>query len=214
MSGLKKFGESAAREVLEKIGRGVSKVQERKPLAYDLLESDEAYLVVFDAPGATRSDVQVRFVESEVQVRIDRFRDFYENFDMRFPGRGLSLDGTAELPDDAAVDAESAGATLKSNGTLHVTIPKTGAGKDVAVTDDEDTTTTDEHDDEGHDDAAEDVGHDEAEHAEDEHADHGHAEDEHPDTEHVEGEHTDEEHADHDDAGPDRAEDDADEHRD
>jgi HSP20 family molecular chaperone IbpA len=146
MSGLKEFGESAAREVLERIGRGVSKVQERKPLAYDLLESDDAYLVVFDAPGATRSDVQVRFVESEVQVRIDRFRDFYQDFDMRFPGRGLSLDGSAELPGDAAVDAEEAGATLKSNGTLHVTIPKTGAGKNVTVGDDEGTETDrDEH---------------------------------------------------------------------
>jgi HSP20 family molecular chaperone IbpA len=193
MSGLKEFGESAAREVLEKIGRGVSKVQERKPLAYDLLESDDAYLVVFDAPGATRSDVQVRFVESEVQVRIDRFRDFYEHFDMRFPGRGLSLDGSAELPDDAAVDAESAGATLKSNGTLHVTIPKTGAGKDVAVTDDEEIATTDDHAD-----AAEDVEDDADEHHDEEHVDH--------DEDHAD-EHHDEEHVDHD-------EDHADEHRD
>jgi HSP20 family molecular chaperone IbpA len=193
MSGLKEFGESAAREVLEKIGRGVSKVQERKPLAYDLLESDDAYLVVFDAPGATRSDVQVRFVESEVQVRIDRFRDFYEHFDMRFPGRGLSLDGSAELPDDAAVDAESAGATLKSNGTLHVTIPKTGAGKDVAVTDDEEIATTDDHAD-----AAEDVEDDADEHHDEEHVDH--------DEDHAD-EHRDEEHVDHD-------EDHADEHRD
>ncbi|MFC5367018.1 Hsp20/alpha crystallin family protein [Salinirubrum litoreum] len=182
MSGLKEFGESAAREVLEKIGRGVSKVQERKPLAYDLLESDDAYLVVFDAPGATRSDIQVRFVDSEVQVRIDRFRDFYEDFDMRFPGRGLSLDGSAELPEDAAVDAESAGATLKSNGTLHVTIPKTGAGKDVAVADDdEEIETTDEAtEDEDH---AEDVGDadghaDDAGHGADDHDDHDHDADE------------------------------------
>jgi HSP20 family molecular chaperone IbpA len=152
MSGLKEIGESAAREVLERIGRGVSKVQERRPLAYDLLESDDAYLVVFDAPGVTRSDLQVRFVDSEVQVRIDRFRDFFEGFDMRFPGRGLSLDGSAELPADAAVDAESASATLKANGTLHVTIPKTSAGRDVAVSEEGDEpvddhaveTTTDE----------------------------------------------------------------------
>jgi HSP20 family molecular chaperone IbpA len=172
MSGLKEFGESAAREVLEKIGRGVSKVQERKPLAYDLLESDDAYLVVFDAPGATRSDIQVRFVDSEVQVRIDRFRDFYEEFDMRFPGRGLSLDGSAELPEDAAVDAESAGATLKSNGTLHVTIPKTGAGTDVAVADDEESETTDAPDED-----AEHEAHTHEEHAAEEHGDHADEED-------------------------------------
>jgi HSP20 family molecular chaperone IbpA len=134
MTGLKQFGESAANAVLERIGRGIGRVQERKPLAYDLLESDDAYLVVFDAPGATRSDVQVRFLEGEVQVRIDRFRDFYEEFEMRFPGRGLSLDGRAELPDDAVVDARDATATLTSSGSLRVEIPKGGAETTVEVT--------------------------------------------------------------------------------
>jgi HSP20 family molecular chaperone IbpA len=194
MSGLKEFGESAAREVLERIGRGVSKVQERKPLAYDLLESDDAYLVVFDAPGATRSDIQVRFVDSEVQVRIDRFRDFYENFDMRFPGRGLSLDGSAELPEDAAVDAESAGATLKSNGTLHVTIPKTGTGKDVTVADDDEESEAVEDTDVDVDAS----DHEEADHSEDaEHADEqGHDADDHDD--HDTDDHDTDDHDDHD----------------
>jgi HSP20 family molecular chaperone IbpA len=139
MSGLKEFGESAARSVLERIGRGVSRVQERKPLPYDLLESDDAYLVVFDAPGVQRSDVQVRFLDGEVQVRIDRFRDFHEGFEMRFPGRGLSLDGSAELPDDAAVDARGATATLSANGTLRVEIPKDEQARNVEVTDEEET---------------------------------------------------------------------------
>ncbi|ADQ68006.1 molecular chaperone [Halogeometricum borinquense DSM 11551] len=137
MNRLKEFGESAARSVLERIGRGVSRVQEQKPLPYDLLESDDAYLVVFDAPGVQRSDVQVRFLNGEVQVRIDRFRDFHEGFEMRFPGRGLSLDGGAELPDDAAVDATGASATLTANGTLRVEIPKDEQAHDVVVTDEE-----------------------------------------------------------------------------
>ncbi|MFB6155751.1 MAG: Hsp20/alpha crystallin family protein [Haloferacaceae archaeon] len=141
MTGLKELGESAANAVFERIGRGVGHVQERKPLPYDLLESEDAYLVVFDAPGATRSDVQVRFLEGEVQVRIDRFRDFYEDFDMRFPGRGLALDGRAELPDDGVVDARAASATLTSRGTLHVRIPKDGEGHRVEVT--EEGTETD-----------------------------------------------------------------------
>jgi len=137
MTGLKEFGESAANAVLERIGRGIGRVQERKPLPYDLLESEDAYLVVFDAPGATRSDIQVRFLEGEIQVRIDRFRDFHEGFDMRFPGRGLSLDGRAKLPDDAVVDARDATATLTSNGTLRVEIPKDGAETTVEVTEEE-----------------------------------------------------------------------------
>lgn len=147
MSGLREFGESAAKSVLERIGRGIGRVQERKSLPYDVLESDDAYLVVFDAPGAQRSDVQVRFVNDEVEVRIDRFRDFHEGFEMRFPGRGLSLDGSAELPDGASVDATEATATLASNGTLRVRIPKDDEGHDVDVTEERYEETETETDD-------------------------------------------------------------------
>ena len=140
MSSIREFGESAATAVLDRIGRGVSRVQERKPLAADVLESDDAYLVVFDAPGTTRSDVQVRFVDGEVEVRIDRFRDFFEGFEMRFPGRGLSLSGRAELPDGAAADPTDAAATLTGNGTLQVYVPKSDdGGTDVGVTDETET---------------------------------------------------------------------------
>jgi HSP20 family molecular chaperone IbpA len=145
MSRLREFGESAATAVLERVGRGVGRVQERTPLPYDLLESDDAYLVVFDVPGATRSDVQVRFVDGRVQVQVDRFREFHEGFEMRFPGRGLSLDGAADLPDDAAVDAEAAGATLTDEGTLEVRVPKApGGARDVAVADERETDAADE----------------------------------------------------------------------
>lgn len=126
---LKELGESIAESTLERIGRGVSRVQEQRPLSYDLLESDDAYLVVFDAPGAQRKDVQVRFLDGEVRVRIDRFRDFYEGFEMRFPGRGLSLDGSAPIPQETAVDPDSATATVTDAGTLQVRLPKRNIGE-------------------------------------------------------------------------------------
>ena len=121
---LRDIGRSFGSAVLQRVGRAASKVQESKPLPVDLLESDDAYLVVFDAPGATGSDVQVRYADGAVLVRIDRFRDFHEGFEMLFPGRGLSLDGRADLPADAVVEAEEATATLTENGTLHVEVPK------------------------------------------------------------------------------------------
>ncbi|ESP88280.1 Hsp20/alpha crystallin family protein [Candidatus Halobonum tyrrellensis] len=133
LGGLRDAGRSAVNSVLDRVGRGVSKMQERTPLAYDLLESDDAYLVVFDAPGATDADLQVRFRRGAVEVRVDRFRDFHEGFDTRFPGRGLSLDGRATLPDGAAVDADGATATLSEHGTLSVRVPKSAAGRAVAV---------------------------------------------------------------------------------
>ena len=126
---LKELGESIAETTLERIGRGVSRIQEQRPLSYDLLESDDAYLVVFDAPGVERRDVQVRFLDSEVRVRIDRFRDFHEGFEMRFPGRGLSLDGSAPIPQEAAVDPDNATATVTDAGTLQVRLPKRNVGE-------------------------------------------------------------------------------------
>ncbi|MFB6300902.1 MAG: Hsp20/alpha crystallin family protein [Halobacteriales archaeon] len=132
---LRDLGRSVGNAVLESVGRATSRIQETTPLPVDILESDAAYLVVFDAPGATASDVQVRYSGGTVFVRIDRFREYFENFEMRFPGRGLSLDGEAELPRDALVDPEHATATLRENGTLHVEIPKRDTGTDKPSTD-------------------------------------------------------------------------------
>jgi HSP20 family protein len=138
MTDLTQLGGSAFRSVMEKVGRGVSRVQERRPLSYDLLESDDAYLVVFDAPGVEREDVQVRFVDGGVEVRLDRFREFHEGTEMRFPGRGLALTGKADLPRDALVEPDTATATLTKYGTLHVTIPKSEDATDVPVDEEED----------------------------------------------------------------------------
>jgi len=108
-------------------------MQERRPLSYDLLESDDAYLVVFDAPGVRGEDLDVTFLDRTVEIQIDRFRDFYDGYEMLFPGRGVSLSSSAELPEDANVTPQGANATLTRNGTLRVEIPKTDNGRDVEV---------------------------------------------------------------------------------
>ncbi|PSQ07085.1 molecular chaperone Hsp20 [Halobacteriales archaeon QS_6_71_20] len=158
--GLRDVGESALNTVLDRVGRGVASVQERTPLAYDLLESDDAFLVVFDAPGAERSDVQVRFNGGAVEVRIDRFREFREGFEMCFPGRGLALDGRAELPRGADVEPADATSTLTEHGTLRVRIPKR-EGSTVAVEDADAETETGTADEPADDPVSLDVGDDE-----------------------------------------------------
>ncbi|MFB6293660.1 MAG: Hsp20/alpha crystallin family protein [Halonotius sp.] len=137
MTRLETYGKEAINTVLESVGRGVGKVQERKPLSADLLESDGAYLVVFDAPGASKEDVQVRFVDGELEVRIDRYRSFHEGYEMRFPGRGLTLSGSVTLPDAASVTGASTTpeATLTPEGTLQVRIPKAESAQAVDVDD-------------------------------------------------------------------------------
>ncbi len=129
---IRELGETIGGAVVESVGRAVARSQEQRPLDVDLLESDDAYLAVFDAAGVESGDVQVRFENRTVIVRVDRFREFREGYEMRFPGRGLSLDGSVRLPDDAAVDPSGATATLKENGTLQVEIPKVEPSEETA----------------------------------------------------------------------------------
>lgn len=124
MSRLRDLGESLGSTVLDGIGRASARVQERKPLPVDLLESEESYLAVFDAPGVEAPDVQVRFENGVLHVRIDRFREFYDDYEMRLPGRGMSLDGEVALPEGASVNPSRSTATVGSNGTLRVELPK------------------------------------------------------------------------------------------
>jgi HSP20 family molecular chaperone IbpA len=140
----KEFAEAVGGEMLKRAGRAASRFQEQSPLPVDVLESDDEYLVVFDAPGANAGDVQVNYEGDAVRVRVDRFRDFREGFEMLFPGRGLTLEGRARLPEDAVVDAETARAELNDDGTLSVFLPKTGGdGTRIEVTDrSEDTNAT------------------------------------------------------------------------
>ena len=131
-------GRKTFRRALDRVGRSWGKVQERRPLSYDLLESDDAYLVVFDAPGVRGEDVEVSFIDRTVEVQFDRFRELYDGFEMMFPGRGLTLSGTADLPRDAKVTPRGANATLTRNGTLEVEIPKEGSDRSVNVVEESD----------------------------------------------------------------------------
>ena len=142
MGGLVETGRSALRSALERVGRGWGRVQERRPLSHDLLESDDAYLVVFDAPGVRGEDVSVRFRDHTIEVQLDRFREFYEHAELVFPGRGLELTGTATLPEDADVTPRGATATVTTHGTLEVEIPKDDAVESVDVVEEDDADDT------------------------------------------------------------------------
>ena len=126
-------GESVGSAVLGTLGRVMARTQETRGLPVDVLESDDAFLAIFDAPGAHSSDVRVRFENNTIFVELDRFRTETEGYEMTYPGRGLALDGQAELPEDASVDPSGASATLKTDGTLQVRLPKADGETDESA---------------------------------------------------------------------------------
>lgn len=124
---LRGFKRSVGSVLYRQIGRANGHLQNSRPLPVDVLEDDTSYLVVFDAPGTEPEDVEVRYLEGRVRIRIERFRQYRDRFEMRFPGRGMTLDGEAELPTDAAVDPDAGTARLSETGTLRIEIPKVGS---------------------------------------------------------------------------------------
>ncbi len=121
---LKDIGGSVGNVLYRQIGRVNSYTQRKRSLPADILENDTSYLVVFDAPGAEAEELQVRYLDGTVNVQVGRFRQFHDGFRMRFPGRSMSLEGEAELPDDAIVEPDAGTARLTEVGTLNVEIPK------------------------------------------------------------------------------------------
>lgn len=126
-------GESVGSAVLGTLGRVMARTQETRGLPVDVLESDDAFLAIFDAPGAHSSDVRVRFEHNTIFVELDRFRTETEGYEMTYPGRGLALDGQATLPEDASVDPSGASATLKTDGTLQVRLQKADGDTDESA---------------------------------------------------------------------------------
>jgi HSP20 family molecular chaperone IbpA len=145
---MRNVGESVGLAVFGTLGKVMARTQEKRGLPVDVLESDDAFLAIFDAPGAHTSDIRVRFEDNAILVELDRFRTEHDDYEMTYPGRGLALDGRAELPDDAMVDPSGATATLKADGTLHVEVPKAAVDGDHGETDIEAEAGSDDTDEE------------------------------------------------------------------
>ena len=118
---IREVGESVGRVVLSGIGRASSRVQERRPLPADLLESDDAYLLVVDLPGTTAETVDVSVEGRRLVVEARREKAFPPAFRFLQEDRSLFLDAELPLPGDAT--DEGATAAVK-DGVLEVRLPK------------------------------------------------------------------------------------------
>lgn len=89
----------------------------------DLLESDDAYLLVVDLPGVTADTVDVAVEGSQLRVEARREKDLPTEFRYVTEDRSLFLDAELPLPPDAT-DA-GANATV-DRGVLELHLPKRG----------------------------------------------------------------------------------------
>lgn len=87
----------------------------------DLLESDDAYLLIVDLPGATSETTDVEVEDGRVRIEARREKDVPEGFRYAREERSLFLDATIPLPPDAT--REGAEGSIEG-GVLTLQLPK------------------------------------------------------------------------------------------
>ena len=88
---------------------------------FDLLEGDEAYLLVLDVPGVSADSLDLSVEEGQLAIEARRQKDLPEDYHYVAENRSLFFDVDLPLPDDAAAD--TAEATVE-RGVLELQIPK------------------------------------------------------------------------------------------
>lgn len=90
----------------------------------DLLENDDAYLLIVDLPGATAETVEITIEGGQLTIQARREKDVPREFRYVSEDRDLFLDAELPLPGDATgADAEGE----IDRGVLTITLPKSSA---------------------------------------------------------------------------------------
>ncbi len=87
----------------------------------DVLESEAAYLLVVDLPGASAETTEVSFGGGRLRIEARREKDTPRAFQYVSEDRALFLDAELPLPPDA--DGDDAAASMR-RGVLEVRLPK------------------------------------------------------------------------------------------
>ncbi|MFB6303884.1 MAG: Hsp20/alpha crystallin family protein [Haloferacaceae archaeon] len=96
----------------------------------DLLESDDAYLLVVDLPGVTADTVDLSVERGRLVVEARREKDLPPEFRYVREDRSLFLDAELPLPPDAT----GAGASARvDRGVLEVELPKRDAAPERTI---------------------------------------------------------------------------------
>jgi HSP20 family protein len=96
----------------------------------DVLESEEAYMLVIDLPGATAETVDARIEGNRLVIEARREKDLPPEFQYVEENRSLFLDAELPLPRDVS-GAEAEGTV--DRGVLEITLPKASATPGTTV---------------------------------------------------------------------------------
>ncbi len=100
------------------------------PVFGDLLESDEAYLLVLDLPGATAETVEASVASGLLSIEAQRRKDLDPEFEFVRENRSVFLDANLPLPPDAT----GAGAEGRMHrGVLELKLPKRSASPGASI---------------------------------------------------------------------------------
>lgn len=97
----------------------------------DVLESEDAYLVVVDVPGATANDVELTADSGLIRLRAGCETEAPENFEAVVETRPAEISFELPVPMDAS--GTEAEATIEQ-GVLELTVPKQETGTTIPVT--------------------------------------------------------------------------------
>ncbi|MWG34127.1 Hsp20/alpha crystallin family protein [Halomarina oriensis] len=100
----------------------------------DMLESDDAYLVVVDLPGASAETVEARVDNGRLRIEAQREKDLPREFQYVSEERSLFLDATLLLPPDAT---GSGAEGSMDRGVLELRLPKRETSVDETIPIDE-----------------------------------------------------------------------------
>ncbi|MFC6976242.1 Hsp20/alpha crystallin family protein [Halomicroarcula sp. GCM10025709] len=101
----------------------------------DVLESDDAYLLVLDLPGVTSDTIDVRVEGGRLVIEGQRSKDVPREFRFVEEDRSVFLDAELPLPPNAT--GQGAEGTVRK-GVLELRLPKATAAPSTTVPIDED----------------------------------------------------------------------------
>ncbi|MHC3437571.1 Hsp20/alpha crystallin family protein [Natrialbaceae archaeon A-gly3] len=93
---------------------------------FDLLESDEAYLLVLDVPGVSAETLEVTVEDGRIVVDAEREKSLPQEFDYIEENRPALVEVDLPLPNRAT---ESGAEASVSRGVLELWLPKREAGE-------------------------------------------------------------------------------------